>query len=193
MSGLRNSCSACNACVACRACRWPRLSAHRYNRGVQVRGIRHGAAPSTWFIAEDAGLHKLFAERARAGARVRLLFGDPDSPNVAAAADRNCAASVTNRIADLAHAGAASPASIVSLMHTRPYIAAQRSLVREWERSVLCPTLLVLRRSWQLDSVRTIWCGSTRVHRSLCGLRARGTPLSPCLKCHLSLSSSTSL
>jgi hypothetical protein len=38
---------------------------------------------SGMFIAEDAGLHKLFAERARAGARVRLLFGDPDSPNVA--------------------------------------------------------------------------------------------------------------
>ena len=35
------------------------------------------------FIAEDMGVRRLFAERARAGARVRILLGDPDSPNVA--------------------------------------------------------------------------------------------------------------
>jgi len=38
---------------------------------------------SGMFMAEDIGVHKLFAERARAGVRVRLLLGDPDSPNVA--------------------------------------------------------------------------------------------------------------
>jgi transcriptional regulator with XRE-family HTH domain len=35
------------------------------------------------FIAEDMGVRRLFAERARAGVRVRILLGDPDSPNVA--------------------------------------------------------------------------------------------------------------
>jgi transcriptional regulator with XRE-family HTH domain len=38
---------------------------------------------SGMFIAEDMGVLRLFAERARAGVRVRLLLGDPDSPNVA--------------------------------------------------------------------------------------------------------------
>jgi|HubBroStandDraft_5_1064220.scaffolds.fasta_scaffold88615_3 transcriptional regulator with XRE-family HTH domain len=38
---------------------------------------------SGMFVAEDMGMQRLFAERARAGARVRILLGDPDSPNVA--------------------------------------------------------------------------------------------------------------
>ena len=38
---------------------------------------------SGMFMAEDIGVHRLFADRARAGVRVRLLLGDPDSPNVA--------------------------------------------------------------------------------------------------------------
>jgi transcriptional regulator with XRE-family HTH domain len=38
---------------------------------------------SGMFMAEDIGVHRLFAERARAGVRVRLLLGDPDSRNVA--------------------------------------------------------------------------------------------------------------
>jgi transcriptional regulator with XRE-family HTH domain len=35
------------------------------------------------FIAEDMCVLRLFADRARAGVRVRILLGDPDSPNVA--------------------------------------------------------------------------------------------------------------
>jgi transcriptional regulator with XRE-family HTH domain len=35
------------------------------------------------FLAEDPVLQKVLAERARAGVRVRILFGDPDSPHVA--------------------------------------------------------------------------------------------------------------
>ena len=35
------------------------------------------------FLAEDPVLQKVLAERARAGARVRILLGDPDSPQVA--------------------------------------------------------------------------------------------------------------
>jgi transcriptional regulator with XRE-family HTH domain len=35
------------------------------------------------FLAEDASARKLLAEQARAGVRVRLLLGDPDSPAVA--------------------------------------------------------------------------------------------------------------
>ena len=38
---------------------------------------------SGMFMAEDIGVHRLFAERARAGVRVRMLLGDPDSRNVA--------------------------------------------------------------------------------------------------------------
>jgi lambda repressor-like predicted transcriptional regulator len=38
---------------------------------------------SGMFMAEDIGLHRLLAERARAGVQVRLLLGDPDSRNVA--------------------------------------------------------------------------------------------------------------
>jgi hypothetical protein len=35
------------------------------------------------FLAEDPVIRKLLAEQARAGVRVRLLFGDPDCPAVA--------------------------------------------------------------------------------------------------------------
>jgi transcriptional regulator with XRE-family HTH domain len=38
---------------------------------------------SGMFMAEDIGVHRLFAQRAQAGVRVRLLLGDPDSRNVA--------------------------------------------------------------------------------------------------------------
>jgi transcriptional regulator with XRE-family HTH domain len=38
---------------------------------------------SGMFIAEDMGVLRLFAERARAGIQVRILLGDPDSPSVA--------------------------------------------------------------------------------------------------------------
>jgi transcriptional regulator with XRE-family HTH domain len=37
---------------------------------------------SGMFLAEDIGIQRLLAERARAGVRVRILLGDPDSPNV---------------------------------------------------------------------------------------------------------------
>ncbi|MFI6888577.1 XRE family transcriptional regulator [Streptosporangium canum] len=36
------------------------------------------------FLAEDAGLLRILAERAKGGVRVRILLGDPDSPHVAA-------------------------------------------------------------------------------------------------------------
>ncbi|MFI7043311.1 helix-turn-helix domain-containing protein [Streptosporangium sandarakinum] len=35
------------------------------------------------FLAEDAGLLRILAQRAQAGVRVRVLLGDPDSPDVA--------------------------------------------------------------------------------------------------------------
>ncbi len=35
------------------------------------------------FLADDTGLVQLFARKARAGVRVRILLGDPDSPEVA--------------------------------------------------------------------------------------------------------------
>ena len=35
------------------------------------------------FLAEDAGVQKILADKARAGVRVRVLLGDPDSPQVA--------------------------------------------------------------------------------------------------------------
>jgi transcriptional regulator with XRE-family HTH domain len=58
---------------------------------------------SGMFMAEDIGVHRLFAERARAGVRVRLLLGDPDSRNVAGRGeaegiDEGMAAKVRNSI-----------------------------------------------------------------------------------------------
>ena len=58
---------------------------------------------SGMFMAEDIGLHRLFADRARAGVQVRLLLGDPDSRNVAERGesegiDEGMAAKVRNAI-----------------------------------------------------------------------------------------------
>ena len=58
---------------------------------------------SGMFMAEDIGVQRLFAERARAGVRVRLLLGDPDSRNVAERGedegiDEGMAAKVRNSI-----------------------------------------------------------------------------------------------
>ena len=58
---------------------------------------------SGMFMAEDIGVHRLFADRARAGVRVRLLLGDPDSRNVAERGeaegiDEGMAAKVRNSI-----------------------------------------------------------------------------------------------
>jgi lambda repressor-like predicted transcriptional regulator len=55
---------------------WGRLfSAAREDIGVLVY--------SALFLAEDAGIVRLFAEKAAAGARVRILLGDPNSSQVA--------------------------------------------------------------------------------------------------------------
>ncbi|MGO9277559.1 MAG: helix-turn-helix domain-containing protein [Streptosporangiaceae bacterium] len=35
------------------------------------------------FLAEDSGVQRILAQKARAGVRVRILLGDPDSPEVA--------------------------------------------------------------------------------------------------------------
>jgi transcriptional regulator with XRE-family HTH domain len=58
---------------------------------------------SGMFMAEDIGVHRLFADRARAGVRVRLLLGDPDSRAVAERGaaegiDEGMAAKVKNSI-----------------------------------------------------------------------------------------------
>ena len=37
---------------------------------------------SGYFLAEDAGMRQLLADKARAGVRVRVLLGDPESPYV---------------------------------------------------------------------------------------------------------------
>ncbi|MEU7935737.1 XRE family transcriptional regulator [Microbispora bryophytorum] len=39
---------------------------------------------SSLFLAEDTGMIRLLGSRARAGVKVRILLGDPDSPEVAA-------------------------------------------------------------------------------------------------------------
>jgi transcriptional regulator with XRE-family HTH domain len=54
----------------------PRETWHRLFGGAREEiGVLVYAA---LFLAEDAGARRLFAEQARAGVRVRLLFGDPD-------------------------------------------------------------------------------------------------------------------
>jgi hypothetical protein len=51
------------------------------------------------FLAEDTGIIRALADRAREGVRVRILFGDPDSPAVKQrGADENVGESVAARI-----------------------------------------------------------------------------------------------
>jgi transcriptional regulator with XRE-family HTH domain len=52
---------------------------HLFGQAEQEIGI---LAYSCYFLAEDAGLRQLIADRATAGVRVRLLLGDPESPYV---------------------------------------------------------------------------------------------------------------
>jgi transcriptional regulator with XRE-family HTH domain len=51
------------------------------------------------FLVEDAAIQKVLAEKARAGVRVRVLLGDPESPQVAArGADEGVDAAITAKI-----------------------------------------------------------------------------------------------
>jgi hypothetical protein len=52
---------------------------HLFSKAEQEIGI---LAYSCYFLAEDAGLRQVIAEKAKAGTRVRILLGDPDSPFV---------------------------------------------------------------------------------------------------------------
>ncbi len=52
---------------------------HLFGQAEQDIGI---LAYSCYFLAEDAGLRQVIADRAAAGVRVRVLLGDPLSPNV---------------------------------------------------------------------------------------------------------------
>lgn len=52
---------------------------HLFSQAEREIGI---LAYSCYFLAEDAGLRQLIGERARAGVRVRILLGDPESPFV---------------------------------------------------------------------------------------------------------------
>ena len=52
---------------------------HLFGQAEQEIGI---LAYSCYFLAEDAGLRQMIADKAKAGARVRILLGDPESPYV---------------------------------------------------------------------------------------------------------------
>jgi hypothetical protein len=52
---------------------------HLFGQAEQDIGI---LAYSCYFLAEDAGLRQVIADRAAAGVRVRVLLGDPHSPHV---------------------------------------------------------------------------------------------------------------
>ena len=52
---------------------------HLFGQAEQEIGI---LAYSCYFLAEDAGLRQVIADRAVAGVRVRVLLGDPESPYV---------------------------------------------------------------------------------------------------------------
>lgn len=53
--------------------------AHLFGQAEREIGI---LAYSCYFLAEDAGVRQLLAEKAELGVRVRILLGDPDSPFV---------------------------------------------------------------------------------------------------------------
>jgi hypothetical protein len=51
------------------------------------------------FLAEDAAIQKILANKARAGVRVRILLGDPNSPQVAErGADEGIEAAIASKI-----------------------------------------------------------------------------------------------
>jgi hypothetical protein len=52
---------------------------HLFGQAEREIGI---LAYSSYFLAEDAGLRQLLAEKAESGVRVRILLGDPESPFV---------------------------------------------------------------------------------------------------------------
>jgi transcriptional regulator with XRE-family HTH domain len=52
---------------------------HLFGQAEQEIGV---LAYSCYFLAEDAGLRQLIAEKAESGVRVRILLGDPESPLV---------------------------------------------------------------------------------------------------------------
>jgi transcriptional regulator with XRE-family HTH domain len=52
---------------------------HLFGQAEREIGI---LAYSCYFLAEDAGLRQLMAEKAESGVRVRILLGDPESPHV---------------------------------------------------------------------------------------------------------------
>jgi hypothetical protein len=52
---------------------------HLFGQAEREIGI---LAYSCYFLAEDAGLRQIMADKARTGARVRILLGDPESPFV---------------------------------------------------------------------------------------------------------------
>ena len=52
---------------------------HLFGQAEQEIGI---LVYSCYFLAEDAGLRQLLAEKAKSGVRVRILLGDPESPYV---------------------------------------------------------------------------------------------------------------
>jgi hypothetical protein len=53
--------------------------AHLFGQAEREIGI---LAYSCYFLAEDAGIRQLLAEKAESGVRVRILLGDPESPFV---------------------------------------------------------------------------------------------------------------
>lgn len=52
---------------------------HLFSQAEQDIGI---LAYSCYFLAEDAGLRQIIGDKAKAGVRVRILLGDPESPHV---------------------------------------------------------------------------------------------------------------
>jgi transcriptional regulator with XRE-family HTH domain len=56
------------------------LWGHLYSQAEQEIGV---LVYSGLFLSEDAGIQRIFKDKAKAGVRVRILLGDPDSPAVA--------------------------------------------------------------------------------------------------------------
>ncbi|MEU8252266.1 XRE family transcriptional regulator [Nonomuraea sp. NPDC048916] len=84
---------------------WPEVAGHSRPISSEIRAVyqhRHEVPQAVWrgfvsatedigiltysglFLAEDTAIMRSIAQRARAGVKVRVLLGDPDSPEVAA-------------------------------------------------------------------------------------------------------------
>jgi transcriptional regulator with XRE-family HTH domain len=138
---------------------------------------------SGMFMAEDIGVHRIFADRAEAGVRVRIMLGHPDSPHVAERGanegiDEAMAAKIRSSIVLFRRLLSAENVDIRlhgTVLYNSIYRAEEQLLVNTHIYGVMANNAPVfhLRKiaggemtSTYLDSFERVWEGSTPIERS---------------------------